>query len=120
MTTRAKVTASDIERIALEYDREYRGGVGRGDIDPELAERLANWFNTGVASPGPTEQETERIINDSARKPRCRSQFDGIRCDLPLGHTHAHIADLKDGRPKATWHKGNRKSRRRCSPLEGK
>lgn len=64
---RPSVTAEDVAAIATDYDKEYRGGIGRGDIDRELAERLANWVNTGVASPGPTEQETERVIRERGR-----------------------------------------------------
>lgn len=40
---------------------------------------------TRAASRAPTEES------------RCRSVFDGIRCDLPHGHEGAHIADLHDG-----------------------
>jgi hypothetical protein len=46
------VTATEIEREALAYDREYRGGIGRGDIDLELAERLAAWFNKRITRSG--------------------------------------------------------------------
>jgi hypothetical protein len=46
---RDDVTATEIEAIALQYDRECRGGIGRGDIDLELAQRLAAWFNALLA-----------------------------------------------------------------------
>lgn len=48
------------------------------------------------------------------RKPkgRCRSTFDGIRCDLRRAHDGAHIADMRDGKPKATWHRGRTLSER--------
>lgn len=46
------VTATEIEALALEYDRTERGGVGRGDIDLELAEKLAEWFNARILSTG--------------------------------------------------------------------
>ncbi len=67
---RRKVTAAEVAAIATAYDNEYRGGIGRGDIDQELADRLANWFNTGVPSPGPMEQETCRKVDDSQRQLR--------------------------------------------------
>lgn len=67
---RRTVTADEVAAVATTYDSEYRGGIGRGDIDKELAERLANWFNTGTASPGPTEQETERFVNEASNSRR--------------------------------------------------
>lgn len=54
---RKKVTAARLMKIALDYDDEYRGGTGRGLIDDELADRIANWINTGKASPGQAERE---------------------------------------------------------------
>lgn len=49
-TGREPVIVAEIEAVALQYDKEWRGGIGRGDIDTELAERLAKWFNLRLAA----------------------------------------------------------------------
>ena len=45
-----KVEARSVYEMSRAYDSELRGGIGRGEIDEELAHILADWFNIKLAS----------------------------------------------------------------------
>lgn len=95
------ITTADVEAVARRYDEEYRGGIGRGDIDTELAERLAVWFNAKLVARPAADRPVEKVTHalGAIRKAAGWAYAEGMTRDEFLTAADAAFSGATESKP---------------------